>query len=97
MPCDVTTIHGDGLAFCVVFSLFLALPLLPAAQGVDTDGVQVAAISVATVESSYEANFERGLALARAAIRDRGHAAKPQLLLLPEAFAAGYPPCCGEW
>lgn len=50
--------------------------------------VRVAAISLATMDGELESNYARAFALAQAACREQ----KPQILLFPEAFAAGY---CG--
>lgn len=46
----------------------------------------IAAISVATIDGLFEANYQRAVRLTEIAAADR-----PDLILLPEAFAAGYP------
>ena len=50
--------------------------------------VKIAAIPVATVDGMLEANYARALRLAEISLKD-----KPDIVLLPEAFAAGY---CGR-
>ena len=60
----------------------------------------MAAIALATTEDSgtggsYRANWEHGIAMATMALEARAvNYTKPELVLLPEAFATGYPPCC---
>jgi len=46
----------------------------------------VAAISVSTLDGALESNYDRAYRLCEIAIRS-----KPDIILLPEAFAAGYP------
>jgi predicted amidohydrolase len=48
--------------------------------------IRVAAISVATVDGLFDSNYRRALRLAEIAA-----GGSPDLILLPEAFAAGYP------
>jgi len=50
--------------------------------------IRVAAIALATVDGMFENNYARALRLAEISLRH-----KPDLVLLPEAFAAGY---CGK-
>jgi apolipoprotein N-acyltransferase len=47
--------------------------------------VRIAAIALATVDGMLENNYARGLRMAEISLRD-----KPDIILLPEAFAAGY-------
>jgi predicted amidohydrolase len=47
--------------------------------------VKIAAIALATVDGMLENNYARGLRMAEISLRD-----KPDIILLPEAFAAGY-------
>jgi predicted amidohydrolase len=49
--------------------------------------IKVAAISIATVDGLVEANYQRALRLTEIAIDS-----SPDIVLLPETFAAGY---CG--
>ena len=59
--------------------------------------LHVATINIATTEDlgsglQYDANWNHGLTLATIALEDRPvNATKPDLILLPEAFATGYP------
>jgi len=50
--------------------------------------VRIAAIALATVDGMFENNYARAVRLVEISLRH-----KPDLILLPEAFAAGY---CGE-
>ncbi len=50
--------------------------------------VKIAAISVATVDGMFDANYERAVRLVEISLMD-----KPDIIILPEAFAGGY---CGK-
>ncbi|MEI6519957.1 MAG: carbon-nitrogen hydrolase family protein [bacterium] len=50
--------------------------------------ITVAAIAVATVDGMVDANYQRAIRLAEISLAE-----KPDIILLPEAFAAGY---CGD-
>lgn len=50
--------------------------------------INIAAIAVATVDGMTDANYQRAIRLARISL-----AGKPDIILLPEAFACGY---CGD-
>lgn len=47
--------------------------------------VQIAALALATLDGQVDANYRRAIAMARIAAADR-----PDIILLPEAFASGY-------
>ncbi len=48
--------------------------------------ITIAAVSVATIDGLFESNYQRAIRLTEIAAAD-----SPDLILLPEAFAAGYP------
>ncbi len=97
----------DFLGLCTVAAL-LACPLPTAAQAADPSPgskpqetrvatgkpaaavrtVRIAAVAVATVDGMVESNYARALRLAEISLKY-----KPDIILLPEAFAAGY---CGK-
>jgi predicted amidohydrolase len=56
-----------------------------AARGAGRE-LTVAAISVSTLDGAIESNYDRAYRLCEVAL-----ASKPDIILLPEAFAAGYP------
>ena len=59
----------------------------PAYAGQDAGrAVTIAAISVSTLDGALESNYDRAYRLCEIAV-----ASKPDIILLPEAFAAGYP------
>lgn len=59
----------------------------PASTGQDTGrDATIAAISVSTLDGAVESNYDRACRLCEIAL-----ASKPDIILLPEAFAAGYP------
>ena len=88
------------LVFWAWLVAILAVDVAMAATVLPRRALRVAAISLATTEdlgtgTSYTANWDHGLTLATIALEElSANATKPELVLLPETFATGYPPCC---
>jgi predicted amidohydrolase len=60
----------------------------PSAEDHGVAKIKIAAIALATVDGMVEANYARALRMAEISLKH-----KPDIILLPEAFAAGY---CGK-
>jgi predicted amidohydrolase len=78
----------------VVLAAAALAPLLSCCSAAKS--IRVAALPVSTMEGAVASNWARGLALARAAVGQGVpglNATRVDLLLLPEAFAVGYPAC----
>jgi predicted amidohydrolase len=70
----------------IIFGLFLIQFTKPCrSEGKMTHEITIATISVSTLEGAFESNYDRAFRLCKIALFS-----KPDIILLPETFAAGY-------